>query len=545
MGRYTGVFSKRQTPQSQPIPGSSQVRNSAGGFTWAINDFARLDRFLVLGSDTPTYYATAQALSRENAECVVRCIAADGARTVARIVEVSDEGRAPKNSPAIFALALCAALGDSATRQAALAALPRVCRIGTHLFEFVEYHQGLRGWSRSLRRAIGDWYNQLSPRDLAYQAIKYQQREGWAHRDLLCLAHPKPADESRQIVYHWIVEGWPGIGLEPHPDPNVVQIWAMEKARRTTDAREVAALIREYRLPREAVPTRFLTDPAVWDALLDDMPMTAMLRNLGTMSKVGLLTDGSEAETTVLSRIGDADRLRHARIHPIAILAALKVYGQGHGARSSATWTPCRRVVDALDAAFYTSFRNVEPTGKRHLLALDVSGSMTAGAIAGIPGLTPRVASAALALVTMNVETDCEVVGFTAKSGASAWHDSAITKLKISPRQRLDDVIAYVDGLPFGGTDCALPMIFARKRKLAVDTFVVLTDNETWAGKIHPAQALREYREASGIAARCAVVGMTATSFSIADPNDPGMLDCVGFDTATPQLIADFAGGRL
>ena len=29
------------------------------------------------------------------------------------------------------------------------------------------------------------------------------------------------------------------------------------------------------------------------------------------------------------------------------------------------------------------------------------------------------------------------------------------------------------------------------------------------------------------------------------DPNDPGMLDVVGFDTATPQLISDFARGAL
>jgi 60 kDa SS-A/Ro ribonucleoprotein len=34
---------------------------------------------------------------------------------------------------------------------------------------------------------------------------------------------------------------------------------------------------------------------------------------------------------------------------------------------------------------------------------------------------------------------------------------------------------------------------------------------------------------------------MVANEFSIADPDDPGMLDVVGFDTATPQLVSDFA----
>ena len=36
---------------------------------------------------------------------------------------------------------------------------------------------------------------------------------------------------------------------------------------------------------------------------------------------------------------------------------------------------------------------------------------------------------------------------------------------------------------------------------------------------------------------------MVSNGFSIAHPADPGMLDVVGFDTATPQLISDFARG--
>jgi 60 kDa SS-A/Ro ribonucleoprotein len=96
-----------------------------------------------------------------------------------------------------------------------------------------------------------------------------------------------------------------------------------------------------------------------------------------------------------------------------------------------------------------------------------------------------------------------------------------------------------------GGTDCALPMIWAHDQRIDVDAFVVYTDNETWAGSVHPAQALRAYREARGIPAKLIVVGMTSTGFTIADPRDPGMLDVVGFDTATPQLIAEFARGTL
>ena len=37
-----------------------------------------------------------------------------------------------------------------------------------------------------------------------------------------------------------------------------------------------------------------------------------------------------------------------------------------------------------------------------------------------------------------------------------------------------------------GGTDCAQPMIYAKKKNLKVDVFIVYTDSETWAGRIHP-----------------------------------------------------------
>ena len=66
------------------------------------------------------------------------------------------------------------------------------------------------------------------------------------------------------------------------------------------------------------------------------------------------------------------------------------------------------------------------------------------------------------------------------------------------------------------------------------------TDGETVAGDVHPAQALRDYRRASGVDARLVALGMVSNGFSIANPNDPGRLDIVRFETATPQLISDF-----
>ena len=552
---YLKRHSTRRVPQRARIPRSGQVPNSAGGFAWEVDEWARLRRFLILGSEGGSYYASEWVLTRENVQAVERCIREDGLRAVAEIVRVSEGGRAPKNDPALFALAMAAGLGDEPTRRAALAALPQVARTGTHLFQFATFVEQFRGWGRSLRRAVGGWYASRPVDALAYQAVKYRQREGVNHRDLLRLSHPagnvsagNPTLEispAHAALFEWIVRGTANDGL-----PRLVDGFALAQAAEMP--KRAAELVREYGLPREALKPEHLTSSEVWSALLEEMPMTALIRNLATMTRVGVIAPGSDGTAKAIEQLGDEERIRKARIHPIGLLAALRTYGAGRGARGRGEWSPVREVVDALDAAFYTAFENVEPTGRRMLLALDVSGSMTSGQVAGIPTLTPRDASAALALVTAATEQRYEIVGFFAgnrgfKSGRSRFASRAdgLTPLSISPRQRLDDAVKAVSELPFGGTDCALPMLYAQAYGREVDTFVIYTDSETWAGDIHPVQALREYRQASGIDARLVVVGMVSNGFSIADPADPGMLDVVGFDTATPQLIADFARGAL
>ena len=530
------------TPQDEPIPGSAQLPNSAGGFAWALDRWARLDRFLVLGTEGGTYYVRERPLTRESAGAVAECIAEDGARVVRRVVEISTSGRAPKNDPALFVLAMAAGIGDDATRAAALAALPAVARTGTHLFHWLRFVEAFRGWGRGVRSAVGRWYTAKSPTDLAYQLLKYQARDGWSHRDALRLAHPKAASYDHDVLFRYATRGWDAVAGSNAVRTDVGGRLEAVHALREMRPADAARVIRVYRLTREMVPTQLLAHPDVWEALLESMPLGALVRNLGVMSKVGLLAAGSEASRVVARRLGDGEAIRRSRLHPMAVLAALKTYAQGRGVKGQGTWTPVAQVVDALDGAFYLAFGNAAATGKRIMLALDVSGSMAAP-VHGMSFISCREASAAMALVTAAAEPEHRFVAFTNGGYRSRWSGvgSGLSSLAISPRQRLDDVVQSIEGLPFGGTDCALPMVEALKRRWAVDVFVVFTDSETWAGDIHPAQALREYRERTGIAAKLVVVAMASNGFSIADPDDAGMLDVIGFDSATPQVIADFA----
>jgi 60 kDa SS-A/Ro ribonucleoprotein len=537
---YTDLYNTRRTSQKEFIPGreNDQKVNSAGGVSFKLDAWKKLDRFLILGSDAPTYYASAKSLTKQNAGNIVKLIKEDGVRVVNRVVEISKAGRAYKNDPATFTLALAFAEGDLETKKAARQALSQVARIGTHLFSFVEDFNNLRGWGNSPKKAVANWYTEKDAQKLAYQVTKYQQRNGWSHRDVLRLAHASTSDPQKNAVLQYAVTG--ELASEA-PD----YLFAVEEVKRQTDPKRVAEMVRQYNLPREVLPTQTLNSVEVWEALINPsegrfMPMNAMVRNLGAMTSKGVLQPMGSMTRLVAERLTDADALKYARVHPMQVLAALFTYRNGQGSRGKLSWTPVREILDALDEAFYLSFGAVVPTGKRRLLALDVSGSMTFGeggyygygygGLMDIPGLSPRVASSALAMVAARTEQQYLTMGFS----------HYFVDLDFSPRQRLDDILRKTENMSFGGTDCALPMKYALQKKIEVDSFEVYTDSETWAGTPHPVQALDEYKQKMGIDASLVVVGMTANDVSIADPKRADNLDVVGFDTATPNVISDF-----
>lgn len=525
---------------SQRERGKGESRNLAGGYAFQTDKWQSFDRFLILGTEGGTYYIGERELTKEQALNTAACIAEDGGRAVGRIVEISKSGRAAKNDPAIFALALAAAAANPETRHLALWHLHEVCRTGTHLFHFVEYVTKLRGWGRGLKRAVAEWYERKTPDQLAYQLVKYQQRDGWSHRDLLRLSHPKPDTEIHRDLYKWATGKY---SEDMHLHSYIIGFEVAKSfAKEPHGAKEIHAvvnLIKDYNLTREMLPTAFLNYPEVWEALLVNMPYEAMTRNLATMTSVGLLTPFSAASKTIAERLGNQENILRSRLHPVKILSALNTYGQGKGFKSDKTWMPVQSIIDALDGAFYLAFGNVTPIGKGVVFGVDCSGSMDGSSdratfpnVAGIPDMSPRMAAAAMCLVSARTEPMCEIIGFS----------TTPVTLTISPTSKLSDVIKAMKSVPAGGTDCAVPMTYALKRQYDnIGLFAVYTDNETWAGTLKPHDALKQYQDKYNPTAKSAVVAMVSTSTSIA--RGDSMMDFVGFDTNTPQAISEFARG--
>lgn len=517
---YSKHYNTTATPQSQPIPGKKMKKNNAGGYSFEVSSEEQFKRFLILGSEGGTYYAKESNLTVENAKNSVDFIKHNGQRAVELILEVSTTGRAHKNDAAIFALALACSSENADTKQAAYSAVSKVCRTGTHLFTFMEQVKNLRGFSRGLRTAISKFYTTKTTDSLAYQLVKYKQRNGWSHKDVIKLAHPSGSTKEFNELMKYV------LGREG-AKPKSKLVLASEKAK-TASTKELVKIIREYNLPREAIPTEQLGNVEVWKELLPNMPLMALVRNLGKMTSIGLLKPLSNETAMVVEKLTDAALIEESKMHPMHFLLALRTYEQGHGDKGSLSWNAVQTIVDALDEAFHLAFKNVTPTGKKILLALDYSGSMD-HLISGT-NVTAREAAVAMAYITKAVEPNVEVIAFTTELHRVSYPK----KTSLQTLMRASKSIT-------GGTDCSLPIKYADQHKLDVDAIIMYSDNESWAGQSHASQALKTYRNKSGNKqTKFVSVQMTATSFTNADPDDTMSLNVIGYDTSVPQVISEF-----
>lgn len=525
------------TDAARHVSPTVAVQTETDGLVFPVDCWTRLHRFLFWGNEGGSYYAAKGRRVLKTVDCIDDAISENYRRAVDTIVDVSCGGQAPRNDHAIFALAYIAGhYGGNPTRYA-LSKLSDVCRISTHLFDFCAIVQQFRGWGRGLREAVSRWYLNRSPQSLAMQVTKYPQRNGWSHRDVLRKVHPQAiglTDEVLQYVTQredWRSRkgGW--------PRAHVTQfLSAVEEAKTTESKSRLLGLIVDYGLVREHIPTTWLNDANVWDALLEKMPLHTVIRNLGKITSVGLLMPFSIHANHVVNKLIDPDTIKAARLHPLDALIAKRQYAGGRSDRGSLSWSPNSWIIAALERAFYLGFDAIKPTGKNFLLGVDVSESMVRATCAGAP-ISCYEAAAVMAMVAVRTEPHTRVLGFC----------HTPVDLEIAANDSLQAVTDKVQKVYFGDTDCVALIDRAFRSKWEVDVFCVYTD---WLpfpvirrgrGRQHVAQALRDYRQGSGRRAKLAAFQLGGGSSSITDPSDAGMMNFNGFDTATPSILTDFA----
>lgn len=480
-----------------------------------------LERFLLMGSfgsyKANDKFADFPKEVLDTIETIFECFPQEAFEV---LFNVCIDRKAPRKPPVLLALA--AALNLESTRAQAEGLATTQISTGTDQFVLTKFLLDYgRGKGRSFKRHANTLYRTLDRQDgeyartkLALQMIKYRNRAGWTHRDLLRVSHYKPTERNNDL-FKWVV----GKGPAKHD-----LILAYEAASVVTTPAEAVKLIQEVpNLSWEAFPTEVMANRDVWENLLPGLGNTAIIRNLGRMSALGVDLN------PYLERITSAGE----GLHPVASLSAWKVYSQGKGLKGSLVWAANPGVIQALEAGFYASFGELTKSQAKVCFGIDVSGSMSAHA-STVPGLNCREVAAAMVMVAMK-QQPYMAFGF-------GHH---LTPLDIRDDWSLSQVMSYMAAIPYGATNCSLPMQFCTAQNIAdVDLFAIYTDNET-NQREKPSVALNQYRAAHNPDAKLATVALMGGAFSIADPNDPGQVDFVGFDPSVPSVMVSLAEQKL
>ncbi|BAY27810.1 TROVE domain-containing protein [Calothrix sp. NIES-2100] len=525
---------KTNTPQNQPIPGreAEMIKGRSGGYMFDAGIWKMLRRCLLIGTAKSTYYAGKQELTEDFVNVVKQAVAENPGRVAEEILYASD-GRAINNSAPILALVLLS-MGETPEAKKAFGEIfGQVIRTGSHFYEWLNYTKSLRGFGKVVREAGKTWLSREDVKGLAYQLLKYQQRQGFTHRDALRLFHVKPPTETHRELFEWVVKGWEDLPAEI-PSQALAQIWWYEWLKRNPN--ETHTAIAQGHLTHEMAAPVGKMDQQAWQLLFQEMPIGAMLRNLGSLTDLGVLrTDESANILRVEGVLNNQEHLRKGRIHPIDVLKALKTYQSGGKlGRSQKTWEPVPRIVDILEKAVELSFDVVQPTGKVFMHAVDVSGSMSWGVVDSV-GLSCCEIATTMALVTAKAEQNYMIRGFATE----------FRELGITAKDTFSSALRKASQQNFGGTDASVAYDWMIKHKFKADVVCFWTDNESWAGSKHPSQALAEYRQKVNPNAKAVYVTLAPYNITLVDPQDPLSWDLAGFDPGTPRIIQMLATGEL
>lgn len=534
MNNYGQIVSDVGSSQFEKISGKNMGLNNSGAYVFKIDSWSRLNRFLIIGVQDGTYYQSKKDLVEENYTCLLECLNEDFKKTIDIIINISKEGRSPKNDHAIFALSVACvnSFGNSielvkSNKNYAYSVLHKVCRIGTHLFQFLVYYKSLSGkknmsMSSGLQKAIRNYYKNKGLNSASYDCFKYKNREGITHKDVFKQLRWK--DDTFEPLIDYVLKGEASFNeIPPIISADIL-------LRETMDVDTIVAIIEEYNVPWEMVPTEFLNEKKILGALIPKIGINALIRNLSRLTKTGTITNSPECKNLdkVFRILSNEEYITKSKVHPLFIANATIAYSKGKSRRDE--WTPIPLVIKALDDAFIYSFKNANSMNIPIDVAIDVSASMNNknGEL-----LTAREVSAVMSSYFLHKENFVNVYAFS----------SGYTKLDLPYNYR--QIINQIDNMSFDYTDCSLPIKMALLEKRKVDLFIVITDNETNSRHSgHASEYLKRYKQIINPKAKMVVLGVTATDCSIADPNMPdSMLDIAGFDSSISTIIEEFVKG--
>ncbi|WP_379163488.1 TROVE domain-containing protein [Paenibacillus sp. sgz5001063] len=375
-----------------------------------------------------------------------------------------------------------------------------VVRIPSDLTDFLTILKGLgRGeGGRAVKRQVNRFLSGISE----YWAIKYNGRgRGYSLSDAIATAHPKPADLKQQALYRYLRGQEANLSLLP-------QVEALEQLKRAGSEAEQLNWIETGKLPHEVVTGAIKPTKAVWEALLHQMPIFALIRHLNTLERVGVFDSPNNLGFAV-ERLTDQRALKKSKILPFRFAKAFRQVQH-----------PVLR--DALrDAAEYT-FDNLPDLEDQTAIFLDISGSMN--------GEYLQIGSVfALALYK--------------KTQGNSLFWLFDTEVEDARPSRRDSILSQADRIQaHGGTDTGAPVRKLLNERRKVDQIVMITDEQQNHGSPFY-EALQKYRAKVNPHVRAYIIDIAPYRNAMVPQPDHNTFYIYGWSDTVLSYIAQTAKG--
>lgn len=481
----------------------ASARNEAGGVAYPRRPESALALYAATGCLDGTFYASAEA---QLDVALALCAQADPAFVAKTAVYARERGHM-KDMPALLLASLSLRDGESMQR-----AFARVIDNGRMLRNFVQILRSGRVGRKSLgsrpKRLVRQWIENASVEQLLAAAIGNDP----SLADVIKMVRPKPADAQRAALYAWLI-GKP------------------------SDAAALPALVREYeafkrdrRGPLPKLPFQYFTslplDAAQWGELADHASWQTLRMNLNTFQRHGVFEDERRV-AAVAARLRDERAIAKARVFPYQLMSAWRA-GDGLPAP----------ILEALQDAMEIATRQVPTLEGNVVVAVDVSGSMSAPVTGYRQGATSKVrcvdVAALIAACIQRNHPGARVMPF----------DTEVRDLRLNPRDSVTTQAAQLAALCGGGTSVSAPFARLNREKAKLDLIVLVSDNESWRDT-RQGGATATMREWAQIKARnpdarlvCIDLQPVATAQTVESAD---VLHVGGFSDAVFDLIAVFA----
>lgn len=484
MSRVSDLFGKRSIV---PTP---DIVNREGYAAYSAPEEEQYLQVLLTNTLGNTFYATQNELLQESTALHQSMVKSDP-EFVAKAAVYARQKGFMRTQPVLALATLASYQGSNeekaVRRQLVVETFDQVVRTPNDFYDFYTLckAQGNSLNSRRFQRMMEKW---LSTKMSEYWAIKY----GGARKGQMSLRHVvRHAHPQHTPLFQYIRQGAEETDLSELP-----QIRAFEALKRASTGAEKVAAITEGRLPHEVASTFAGQDKDVWNAIAPQMPVFALLRNLATLERQGVLDNHRKM---IEEKFSNPEIIQRSGIFPFQFLKAFDMV--------QSAWAK-----DAIRDAVDLSLANVPSMGGKVVLSIDRSGSM----------IGDLMRTAALIGVTL---------ARTAPEGRMFLFDNHLEEFQVSRR---DSILTQAMSISArGGTDTSLTLRYMMQENIRADTFIIVTDEQQNAGDYF-AQALADYRRRLNKNLKCFIIDVSTYRSRMTPWNDPNTYYIYGW---SPQVL--------